>query len=80
MTIYDELQEKSNQSLRNAIIALIIGTILGIICVLTQSIIVFALFLATMIFTIVELIRHQRAQNKMDDIIDDLYNRSRYGK
>ena len=41
---------------------------------------IIAIFLAAMIFTIVELIIHKRARNKMDDIIEALYDRSRYGK
>ena len=81
MTIYDELQKKSNKSLRNALIALAVGTFLGLVYALIQStIIVFAIFLAAMIFTIVELIIHKRARNKMDDIIDGLYDRIRYGR
>ncbi len=81
MTFYDELQKKSNKSLRNALIALAVGTFLSLVYALIQStIIVLLLFLVAMIFTIVELIIHKRARNKMDDIIDALYDRSRYGK
>ncbi len=81
MTFYDELQKKSNKSLRNALIALAVGTFLSLVYALIQStIIVLLLFLVAMSFTIVELMIHKRARNKMDDIIDALYDRSRYGK